>query len=152
MIRGGSVNTTSEEIERGVALRMERQPLLTRDSPPEPWAVIDEAAMRRRVGGQAVMRHQLDHLLELGSLPNVTLQVLPFGAGAHPAMGNPFAIPGFPERADRTSPTSPDSPVAWYIENIEEVDRHNLIFNHLRASALSLSETAAFIRTVRKEL
>ena len=152
VIRSGSVSAVDEEIERGVALRMERQPLLTRDGPPQLWAVIDEAALRRRVGGDDVMRHQLDHLLELSSLPNVTIQVLPFGAGAHPAMGNPFAILGFPERADPDVVYVADLTSCLYVENIEEVDRHNLIFNHLRAAALPLSDTAAFIGSVRKEL
>jgi transcriptional regulator with XRE-family HTH domain len=152
VIRSGSVNATDEEIERGVALRMERQPLLTRDGPPGLWAVIDEAALRRRVGGDGMMRHQLDHLLELSSLPSVTIQVLPFGAGAHPAMGFPFAILGFPERADPDVVYVTDLTSCLYVENIEEVDHHNLIFNHLRAAALSFSDTAAFIVSVRKEL
>ncbi len=152
VIRSGSVSAVDEEIERGVALRMERQPLLTRDGPPQLWAVIDEAALRRRVGGDGVMCHQLDHLLEHSSLPNVTIQVLPFGAGAHPAMGNPFAILGFPERADPDVVYVADLTSCLYVENIEEVDRHNLIFNHLRAAALPLSDTAAFIGSVRKEL
>ena len=152
VIRSGSVNATNEEIERGVALRMQRQPLLTRDSPPELWAVFDETALRRRVGGSGVMRLQLDHLLELSALPNVTIQVVPFGAGAHPAMGNPFAILGFPERADPDVAYVTDLTSCLYVENNEEVDRHNLIFNHLRATALSPGETAAFILSVRKEL
>ena len=152
VIRAGNVNAANEEIERGVALRMERQPLLTRDGAPQLWAVIDEAALRRRVGGPGLTRLQLDHLLDVSSMPNVTIQVLPFGAGAHPAMGNPFAILGFPERADPDVVYVHDLTSCLYVEDVEEVDRHNLIFNHLRATALSISDTAAFIATVRKEL
>src|SRR6266581_3197448 len=152
VIRAGNVNAANEDTERGVALRMDRQPLLTRDGAPELWAVIDEAALRRGVGGPGLMRLQLDHLLEVSSMPNVTIQVLPFAAGAHPAMGNPFAILGFPERADPDVVYVHDLTSCLYVEDVEEVDRHNLIFNHLRATALSISDTAAFIATVRKEL
>jgi Domain of unknown function (DUF5753) len=98
------------------------------------------------------MRLQLDHMLELSSLPNMTIQVLPFGAGAHPAMGNPFAILGFPERADPDVVYVTKLTSCLYVEDVEEVDRHNLIFNHLRAAALSLGDTAAFILSARKGL
>ncbi len=67
---------------------------LTRSSPPKVWAVLDEAALRRQVGGPEVMRVQLEYLRELSGLRNVSLQVIPFGGGAHPAMGRPVRHPG----------------------------------------------------------
>jgi transcriptional regulator with XRE-family HTH domain len=97
VIRDASLES-SEEVGRRVRLRMARQILLTREHPPRLWAVVDEAALRRPVGGREVMRGQLERLIEATKLPNVTLQVLPFGAGAHPAMVSAFSILRFAER------------------------------------------------------
>jgi transcriptional regulator with XRE-family HTH domain len=88
----------SEELGRRVRLRMARQTMLTREHPPRLWAVVDEAALRRPVGGREVMRGQLERLIDATKLPNVTLQVLPFGAGAHPAMVGAFSILRFADR------------------------------------------------------
>jgi transcriptional regulator with XRE-family HTH domain len=87
----------ADEIERRVTLRMRRQRLLTRAGAPQLWAVVDEAALLRSPGGTKVMRGQLEHLLELTALPNVTLQVIGFDSGAHAAAGGPFTILRFPE-------------------------------------------------------
>src|SRR5947207_15125729 len=77
--------TPAEEIDRRVSLRLKRQDLLTVPEPPRVWSIIDEAALRRPVGGRTVMRAQLDHLTEVAALPNVTIQVVPFGSGGHAA-------------------------------------------------------------------
>ena len=97
VIRDASLES-SEEVGRRVRLRMARQILLTREHPPRLWAVMDEAALRRPVGGREVMRGQLERLIDATKLPNVTLQVLPFGAGAHPAMVGAFSILRFADR------------------------------------------------------
>src|SRR5437773_4726761 len=97
VVQGAHLGESSEELGRRVRLRMARQQLLTREQPPRLWAVIDEAAMRRPVGGREVMRGQLERLIEAAKLPNVTLQVLPFGAGAHPAMVGSFSVLRFPD-------------------------------------------------------
>ncbi|WP_406085339.1 helix-turn-helix domain-containing protein [Micromonospora zamorensis] len=81
-----------DEIERRVALRMQRQQLLHRDNPPQLWAVVDEAALRRPIGGPAVMRGQLTALIEATKSPNIRLQVIPFAAGGHAAAGGAFTI------------------------------------------------------------
>jgi transcriptional regulator with XRE-family HTH domain len=99
----------AEEVERRVNLRMERQKLLTRPGAPELWAVLDEAALRRSPDGPEVMRGQLQHLLELTDLPNVTLQIVPFIVGPHAAAGGPFTILRFPE---------PDLPDVVYLEQL----------------------------------
>ena len=151
VIAAGTVDGRLESVERTVAFRMARQPALTSDEPAQLWVVLDEAALRRRVGGAGLMRLQLDHLLELGRLPNVALQVLPFGAGAHPAMGRPFVILAFPERADPDVVYLEDLTSALYVENVAEVDRYNVFFNHLRATALSFEESAALIMSVIKD-
>src|SRR6266566_1202594 len=88
----GALDETPEAIERRVELRVARQALLTRAGPPRLWAVVDEGALRRPVGGPRVMRAQIERLIEASRLPSVVLQILPFGAGAHPAMGGAFSI------------------------------------------------------------
>lgn len=100
---------SSDEIDRRVSLRMQRKQLLTQPDAPDLWAVIDEAALRRSPAGGAVMRGQLEHLLTLTDLPNVTLQVVPFHAGPHAAAGGPFTILRFPE---------PDLPDVVYMEQL----------------------------------
>jgi transcriptional regulator with XRE-family HTH domain len=98
-----------EEIDRRVSLRMKRQQLLTQPDAPDLWAVLDEASLRRPPGGRKVMRAQLEHLLQITDLPNVTLQVVPFDAGPHAAAGGPFTILRFPE---------PDLPDLVYLEQL----------------------------------
>jgi transcriptional regulator with XRE-family HTH domain len=152
VIRAGAMNSPSEDVERRVALRMARQPALTRDKPPKIWAVLDEAALRRRVGGTELMRLQLEHLLAQAALPNVAVQVIPFTGGAHPAMGRPFVILVFPERVDTDVVYLEDLTSALYVEDVAEVDRYNVFFNHLRATALSFDDSAALVASVLKEM
>jgi hypothetical protein len=104
-----NAHAPAAEIDRRVAIRMKRQQLLTQPDAPELWAVLDEAALRRPPAGPAVMRAQLEHLLELTGLPNVTLQIVPFDAGPHAAAGGPFTILRFPE---------PDLPDLVYLEQL----------------------------------
>jgi transcriptional regulator with XRE-family HTH domain len=152
MMRSGTMNGSHEDVERKVALRMARQPALTRDDPPMLWTVVDEAALRRRVGGTELMRAQLEHVLELSGLKNVAMQVIPFGAGAHPAMGRPFVILVFPERIDPDVVYLEDLTSTLYLEDVDEVDRYNVFFNHLRATALSFEDSAALVTSVLKDL
>ena len=152
VISAGMVNSSQEDIERRVELLMARQPALTRPDPPKLWAVLDEAALRRRVGGAGLMRLQLDYLLTVASLPNVAVQVIPFGGGAHPAMGRPFVVLVFPERADPDVVYLEDLTSALYLEDVEEVDRYNVFFNHLRATALSFDDSSALITSVLKDM
>jgi transcriptional regulator with XRE-family HTH domain len=152
MMRSGTMNGNHEDVERKVALRMARQPALTRDDPPMLWTVVDEAALRRRVGGSELMRAQLEHVLELSGLKNVAMQVIPFGAGAHPAMGRPFVILVFPERIDPDVVYLEDLTSTLYLEDVNEVDRYNVFFNHLRATALSFEDSAALVTSVLKDL
>jgi transcriptional regulator with XRE-family HTH domain len=152
VIRAGMVNSPAEDIERRVSLLMARQPAVVRDDPPKVWAVLDEAALRRQVGGSGLMRLQLEHLLAQAALPNVAVQVIPFAGGAHPAMGRPFIILVFPERVDTDVIYLEDLTSALYLEDIAEVDRYNVFFNHLRATALSFDDSAALMTSVLKEM
>jgi transcriptional regulator with XRE-family HTH domain len=99
----------ADEVDRRVSLRMERQQLLTQPDAPDLWAVLDEAALRRSPADPKIMRGQLERLLELTDLPNVTLQIVPFRAGPHAAAGGPFTILRFPE---------PDLPDVVYLEQL----------------------------------
>jgi transcriptional regulator with XRE-family HTH domain len=104
-----NAHAPAEEIDRRVSMRMTRQRLLTQPGAPQMWAVLDEAALRRSPDGPAVMRAQLEHLLKITDLPNVTLQIVPFDAGPHAAAGGPFTILRFPE---------PDLPDVVYLEQL----------------------------------
>lgn len=97
------------DTDRRVAFRRRRQEILHRDEPPVVWAVIDEAALHRPVGGTQVHREQMRHLLELTELPNVTIQVVPFSAGEHAAAGSSFTILRFAE---------PELPDIVYLEQL----------------------------------
>lgn len=120
-------------IERRVELRVRRQQLLTRRQPPTLHTVLDEAALCRMIGGAAVMADQLDQLLEVARRPNVTLQVLPFSSGAHPAAGVSFTVFGFPdpsdahvvyrEQLDRNNFLDHPSEVAPYLDALAEASR-----------------------------
>jgi transcriptional regulator with XRE-family HTH domain len=151
VITAGTVGGDHDGVERNVELLMARQPPLTSNDPPRLWAVLDEAALRRTVGGAGLMRLQLEHLRDLSRLPNVAIQVIPFGAGAHPAMGRPFVILAFPERADPDVVYLEDLTSALYVEDVDEVDRYNMFFNHLRATALSFEDSATLITSAIKD-
>lgn len=91
---------SAKDIERIVEARTQRQELLDREEPPKLFYILDEAALRRQVGGPAVMRRQLDRVEELGSRPRISVQVLPFSLGAHPGMLGPFQMLDFPGPED----------------------------------------------------
>lgn len=149
VISAGMIDRPRGEVERAVALRMERQQV-TQASMPKVWAVLDEAALRREVGGPEVMRAQLEYLR--GECLKVSLQVIPFCGGAHPAMGRPFVILAFGESMDPDVVYLEDLTSALWVENVEEVDRYNVFFNHLRATALSFENSAALMTSVLKEM
>ena len=99
----GHTAASAEEIDRRVNMRLKRQDLLTGTEPPQVWSVIDEGALRRPVGGPAVMQAQLKRLIEVTQLRHVTVQVVPFSRGGHAAAGGSFTVLRFgePERAGR---------------------------------------------------
>jgi hypothetical protein len=99
-----------------------------------------------------VMRMQLEYLRELGGMRNVRLQIIPFGGGAHPAMGRPFIILAFSEEADPDVVYLKNLTGALWVENVEEVDQYNVFFNHLQATALSFDDSAALMAAVLKEM
>jgi transcriptional regulator with XRE-family HTH domain len=132
------------EVERRVEVRQTRQRLLSRDPGPlRFWTVIDEAALRRVVGSAEVMRGQYKRLLEMAEMANITIQVLPDLAGAHPATAGKFAIMEFPERHDPAVVYIETMTSNLYVENDAAVYRYSLAFDHLRALALGPQESCA---------
>jgi hypothetical protein len=125
----------AELLERRVELRMARQWLLRRPSPPHLWVVIDEAALRRPVGGVAELRRQLRHLLRISELPHVTVQVMPFAAGGHAALGGPVTV---------LRPPGGELPDVVYLEQLTgglypdkpaEIEQHRHVMNRLVVEA-----------------
>jgi transcriptional regulator with XRE-family HTH domain len=135
-----------DEVNRRVAGRLARQKMLTDQQPPEIWAILDEAVLHRTVGGPVIMRAQLLRLIEVSDLPHVTLQVVPFGAGAHAGMENPFLILGFPEPADPDVVYVENTTTGSYLEEPSDVYRYTLMFDHLRASALNPADTLLMVK------
>jgi transcriptional regulator with XRE-family HTH domain len=143
---------TDEQIERKIEVRLARQERLTGDDPPEYWAVLNEAVIRRVVGGAEAMRGQLNHIAELGNLSHVNVQVLPFGAGVHPAMDGAFSILGFPEATDPDVVYLENHVGSLYLEEEAEIDRYARMFNHLMAKALDPEESRRVVARVAKDL
>ena len=148
----GRKRAPAETIERLVSVRMQRQRLLTAPAPPRLWAVMDETALRRPIGGREVMRAQLKHLVAAAELPNVTLQLLPLRRGGHAAGGGSFTILQFAE---------PDLPDAVYIEQLtsasylekrEDVDYYcqvmDLLGTQAETPAATVKALARAIRTI----
>ena len=150
--RASLVGESQEEREQFVQVRLTRQQVLTRDHPLQFWAIISEGALRQMVGGREVMQAQLRRLIEIGSnQTNVNLQVLPFSAGAHAATSGPFVIMKFPEAPDLGVVYLEGQTGGIYLESAEEVARYTLVFDHLRASALSTAATVRLIEEVARD-
>jgi transcriptional regulator with XRE-family HTH domain len=145
-------DATEADVERRVAARMTRQKLLTDAQPPEYWAILDEAVLHRMVGGPRTMSAQLKRLVELAASPHVTLQVVPFGAGAHAGIEGPFLILGFPEQADPDVVYVENIETGVYLEQPDVVHRYTLMFDHLRAAALKPDDTVAMVEQAADRL
>jgi len=143
---------SSAEIDRQVALRMERQAILGQAIPPDLWVVLSESVLRVHVGGPAVLRVQLMRLAEVAERPNVTLQVLPFTTAAHVQPISPFTMLEFTDDADPTVVYLEHLTGSLLLENEDEVRRYRVVFDHLRAEALGTGQTADLIARVTAEL
>jgi transcriptional regulator with XRE-family HTH domain len=152
VIRAARPDATEAHVEKRVKARLARQRLLTDLDPPRYWAVIDEAVLCRTVGGPKVMHAQLNWLIARASLPHVTIQVLPFSAGAHAGMEGPFLILGFPEQADPDVVYVDNTTTGIYLEEPAEILRYTLMFDHLRAAALAPDDTLTRIAAAAARL
>jgi transcriptional regulator with XRE-family HTH domain len=152
VVQGAHLDESSEEQGRRVRLRMARQILLIREQPPRLWAVVDEAALRRPVGGPEVMRGQLERLIEATKLPNVTLQVLPFQAGAHPAMVGSFSVLRFPDQELPDLVYLEHLTSALYLNKPEEVDQYLHIMESICVRAAAPDQTVELLDRILDEL
>jgi len=120
-----------EEVSQRIKLRQTRQQILTRQNPVRFWGVIDEAALRRPIGGRDVMRAQLEHLITLTKAPNVTLQIIPFGAGGHAASAGAFSILRFPDQHMPDVVYTEQVTSALYLDKRDDVDRYLQVMERL---------------------
>jgi transcriptional regulator with XRE-family HTH domain len=140
-----------EDSERRVALRLARQDLLRRPAPPEYWVILEETVLRRPIGGPDVMLGQLEHLITAAGSPNVTIQVLPFAAGWHPAMYGMFNVFRFPDDAMPDVVYSEGLTSAYYLNKLEETARYAEALDQMAAQAATPDQTVAIMRNILKE-
>ncbi|MFH0244534.1 helix-turn-helix domain-containing protein [Streptomyces sp. HK10] len=151
LLRTGFPNAADDELERRVALRTGRQRLLAGPGAPRLWVVVDETVLHRPVGGPQIMRAQIDRLTEAAALPNVTLQILTFGAGPHPGMFGPFQlfrfdIPELPDIVYTESLTG-----AVYLDEHPETAVYLEVLDRMGAQAVSVRHTEELLGDIRKE-
>ncbi|WP_431726945.1 helix-turn-helix domain-containing protein [Verrucosispora sp. TAA-831] len=149
LLQRGPARLSEETISERITVRTQRQTILDRDDPPVLSFVLDEAAIRRPVGGPDVMRQQLQHILDVATRPNVDVAVIPFAAGAHPGSLGSFVIHSFaPGERDAiyiegmAGDLYPERRVEWYID----------VFNRLQSIALSDVDSVHFIRKAIEEM
>lgn len=151
VLRAGLPHAADAEINRLVDLRVERQTLLTRSDAPRFWGVMDETVFRRAADPK-VLRSQVDHLIEISQLPNVTLQVMPFGAGPHPAMYGPFCIFRFRFQELPDIVYSESLTGAVYIDDRDDVSVYLEALDRMCAQAAPAPSTEAYLSGIRKEI
>ncbi|WAU84334.1 helix-turn-helix transcriptional regulator [Streptomyces sp. Qhu-G9] len=153
LLSAGNPHASSEATDRRVALRMRRQELLSRPSPPRVWIVMDETVLRWPVGGPEVMRAQIDHLIAVNSLPQVTLQIMPFGNGPHPAMrAGAFHLFRFRARELPDIVYLSGLVGAVYLDKDDDVVVYREALDRLGAQAAPARKTEALLGAIRKEL
>lgn len=152
VITAGAVGAAPEEIARRVDLRLARQRILDGEGSPTFWAVIDEAALRRPIGGVEVMRGQIQHLIDLMNQSNVTIQVIPFSFGGHAAEGGAFSILRFADRELPDIVYVEQLASALYLDKREEVDRYSEVMERLCAVSTTPAETVDLLREIMNDL
>jgi transcriptional regulator with XRE-family HTH domain len=152
VIKGVLPRMDDRILDERVTARMIRQEILGSPEPPYLWSLIDESALHRAIGGNGVMREQFDKILEVAAASNVTVQVVPFEAGAQPGLDNTFMLLEFD--------SSVQSPVVFvenlagylYLERDAEIERYREALEHMRACALSPANSVKYIEKIRKAL
>jgi transcriptional regulator with XRE-family HTH domain len=140
------------EIDRRVALRMARQQVLTRSGAPHLWVVVDEAALRRPIGGREVMDAQIASLVEATRRPNVTIQVMPFRAGGHAAAGGAFTVLRFPDQDLPDVVYMEQLTGALYLDQRDEVDSYIRVMERVCVEADPPDRTVETLKRLRREL
>jgi transcriptional regulator with XRE-family HTH domain len=153
-VRTGFPDASDDEAGRRVDLRLARQHILARPDPPRLWLIIDETALRRPAAttGPAVMRAQLDKLIQAAGRPGITIQVLPFTAGLHPAMYGPFRIFRFEAHQQPDIVYSESMTSAHYIDKPDETVAYTQALDRISAQAAPGDDTATLLHNIRKEI
>ncbi len=151
VIRAGLPLASQTEIDQRVQARLERQALLTQDEPIQLWAILDEAALHRQVGGTEVMRDQLRKLVTTAREPHVTVQVIPYSAGAHAGMPGSFILLDFPNPADPEIVYIDSMAGDLFLEAEADIRRYSLVFDNLRAVALSPDKSIILIENLAQD-
>ncbi|GAB1509538.1 helix-turn-helix domain-containing protein [Actinophytocola sp. KF-1] len=147
----GRPELIDQEGERRVALRLQRQKVLTRQGAPRVWAVVDESVLHRPIGGPRVLRQQIEHLLELTRQPNVTLQILPYNMSGYAAEGA-FSMLRFAE------PSLPDIVYiehlsgALYLDRVEELEVYGRVIDRLAVDAETPDRSRQLLSKFRQEI
>jgi hypothetical protein len=151
LITGALPETAAADIEKRVQVRLRRQQRINaQENPLRLWTVLDEAALKRIVGNRAVMREQLEHLVEQAQLPHVTVQVIPFELGAHPGLNGQYAILEFPDASDSSVVYIEGVTSDLYLEKPNDVQKYSVMYEHLRAQALNVEQSRQFIEDIAK--
>jgi transcriptional regulator with XRE-family HTH domain len=150
VIEGALPRVDDRILNERVTARMTRQELLRSAEPPHLWSLIDESALRRSVGGGHVMMDQLSKILEVAATPNVTMQVVPFEAGAHPGLNNTFTLLEFDSAVQSPIVFVENLAGDFYLERESEIERYREALEHLRACALSPANSIKYAQDIRK--
>lgn len=151
VIGSGGDAQPAHEVDRRVQLRLTRQKMLSEPSAPQVWAVLDEAALSRPYGSPAVMRAQLQHLLDVGAHRNITLQLLPFHVGSHAAAGGPFSILRFAQSDLPDVVYLEQLNSAVYLDKRSDVEDYAGVWERLIVQALTPADTRAALRRMLAE-
>lgn len=148
-----------DSVERQVSLRIDRQILLDADDPPHLRVVLDEAALRRPIGGPKVMRAQVEHLVRMAERPNIQIQVMPLAAGVHAGLDGSFVILDFAPPPEHYPTAAEDRIVyvdsllsALYLEHPGDVAAYAAVFEQIRAEALAPDESCGLMRTIAADM
>lgn len=148
LIHEGSPRMPASDAERRISVRLARKALLADAHPPDLWVVLDEAVLRRPVGGSEVMRGQLEHLIAASARENITVQVIPFSAGSYAGMGSSFVIIAFTNPADSDVVYVESTKNSFFLECPEDVDNYALRFADMAAKAMSHEESVRLFTAV----
>lgn len=151
VIRLGHDDAPAEEIDRRVDLRLRRQEIVCRSRSPRLWFIVDEAALRRRVGGRATLHAQLEYLIEVADHPDVTVQVMPFAAGGHAAAGGPITLLRFAETGLPDMVYLEQLASALYPDRVADLRHYSVVMDRLSIEAAPPAATIEIVRRVLEE-
>ncbi|MFC9115365.1 helix-turn-helix domain-containing protein [Streptomyces sp. NPDC057092] len=152
IVQGGSPESSEQENDKRVEVRLRRQSRITAEQDPlRLWVVLDEASLHRVVGSRQVMREQLEHVMELSQLPHVTVQVLPFEVGAHAGINGHYSILEFADAADSSVVYIEGVTSDLYLEKPHDVQKYTVMYEHLRAQSLNVEQSRQLVERLAKD-